>query len=35
MAKVDHYHLLVGLGLGGSLTSAWEMEAERDLGWYL
>lgn len=33
MASVDYDHLLMGLGARGGLMSAWEMEAERGLGW--
>lgn len=33
MASVDYDHLLVGPGARGGLMSAWEMEAERGLGW--
>lgn len=33
--SVDCYHLPVGRGASGGLTLAWEMEAERGLGWRL
>lgn len=35
MANIHYYHLLVGLGVRRGLTAAWEMVAERDLGWHL